>query len=192
MIRSSVTQSVRFINYIVDPMKNLTKVLATGAIAVLLMPTLALAHDKGTQVRLGASIEHRLEKLEKGEHKKFHKAGHASTTAAVITKQAVRVQTAADTMLSFNDRIGALIASSSVEQKAALEAKFTVFTSGAASAKVEAGSAISGAAQVNANNSTTTNAALLAAAKVDLREARGFLHDAQKALMQILRTLWIF
>ena len=176
-------------------MKNLVKILSTGLIATLLLPTLAFAHEnKGTEVRFETSIEKRLQKIEKGENKGEHKEvrakANATTTAAAITKKAVRIQTSADGMLSFNDRIGALIANSSAEGKAALEAKFAAFKIGAADAKVQATAAISGAAQVNASNSTTTNATLLAAAKVDVKEANGFLHDAKKALMQILRSLW--
>lgn len=172
-------------------MKNLIKILSTGAIATLLLPTLALAHEnKGPEVRFGASIEQRLQKIEKGEHREVRAKANATTTAAAITKKAVRIQTAADSMLSFNDRIGALIASSSADGKAALEAKFATFKTGAADAKAQATAAVSGAAQVNTSNSTTTNAALLAAAKVDLKEANGFLHDAKKALMQVLRLLW--
>ena len=172
-------------------MKNLIKILSTGVIATLLLPTLALAHEnKGSEVRFETSIEQRLQKIEKGEHKEVRAKANATTTAAAVTKKAVRIQTAADGMLSFNDRIGALIANSSAEGKAALEAKFAEFKTDAADAKVQAAAAISGAAQVNASNSTDTNATLLAAAKVDLKEAKGFLHGAQKALMQILRSLW--
>jgi hypothetical protein len=173
-------------------MKNLVKVLSAGVIATLLVPTLALAHEnKGKdEVRFSTSIEKRLQKIEDGEHREVRIKANATTTAAAFTKKAVRIQTSADSMLSFNDRIGALIASSSAEGKAALEAKFAAFKTGAADAKVQAAAAISGAAQVNASNSTTTNAALLTAVKVDIKEANGFLHDAKKALMQILRLLW--
>ncbi len=180
-------------------MKNLTKIIATAAMAALILPTFALAHEnegKGLEVRIGANIEHKIDRIEKGEHKdrNEHKgdrvAANATTSAAVIVKKATRIQVAADSMLSFNDRIAALIATSDATVKAALETKFAAFKTAGASAKVEAGNAAGGAAQVNASNSTTTNATLLAAAKVDLREAKGFLHDAQKGLMQILRSLW--
>jgi len=172
-------------------MKNLIKILSTGVIATLLLPTLALAHEnKGSEVRFETSIEQRLQKIEKGEHKEVRTKANATVTAEAVTKKATRIQTAADSMLSFNGRIGALIASSSAEGNAALEAKFAAFKTDAADAKVQAAAAISGAAQVNASNSTTTNATLIAAAKVDLKEANGFLHDAKKALMQILRSLW--
>ena len=175
-------------------MKNITKILATGAIATLLLPTLALAHEGEVKGNLEVRIENRLEKAEKKEVREVkhdeRRVKHASTTAAAITKAGVRIQTAADTMLSFNDRVGALIAGADAEIKAALEAKFAAFKTAGANAKVEAGNAISGAAQVNATNSTTTNASLIATAKVDLREAKGFLHEAQKTFFSILRMFW--
>ncbi len=173
--------------------KNFTKLVAGSAAAMLLLPTLALAHEgdnKGKNT-LQHRIEVRLDKAERHEkHDDDNKVKNASTTAAKITKQAVRVQAAADTMLSFNARISALIASSSADSKAALQAKFAQFQTGATNARLEAGKAITGSAQVNASNSTTTNASLLAAAKVDLKEARGFLHDAKEAFFSVLRSLW--
>ena len=172
-------------------MKNLTKIIATGVVAVLLAPSLVLADEnRDSERRLETRIEHRLDKIEKGARGERRAEVHASTTAASIIKKATRVQATADSMLSFNDRIGALIASSSAETKTKLETAFIAFKSDAVNAKVQAAAAISGAAQVNASNSTTTNTALLVAAKVDLREAKEFLHNAQKGLMQILRSLW--
>jgi hypothetical protein len=183
-------------------MKNLTKILATGAMATLLLPTLAFANEGGLKARgdgnLQLRIEHQLDKVEKKEvrndkHDEKHDARRiksATTTAAAITKQGVRIQAAADTMLSFNTRVEALIASSSTDGKAALEAQFAAFKTAGVSAKVEASNAITGVAAVNANNSTTTNASIIATAKVDLKQAKGFLHDAKEAFFYILRTLW--
>lgn len=190
-------------------MKNLTKYIATGAIVALMAPTLALAHDNndiksttGLQVRIEKGIdraehrdEHRDERKDerkehRDEHKSEFKAKHATSTASAITKGAVRIQAAADTMLSFNSRIAGLIASSSVETQAALQAKFAEFTLDVGSAKTEASAAAATAAQVNASNSTTTNASLIVSAKTDLKEARGFLHDAREAFFSILRSLW--
>ena len=177
-------------------MNIVTKILATSAMATLLLPTLALAHegtvksDNSLQVRIEKGFLRAENKDSRDEKKEDRQVKHASTTAAAITKQGVRIQTAAETMLSFNDRIGVLIAGADADVKAALEAKFTAFKTAGASAKVEAGNAITGAAQVGATNSTTTNASLIAAAKIDLREAKGFLHEAQKALFSILRIFW--
>ncbi len=174
--------------------KNFTKVIAGSAAAMLLLPTIAFAHDDGDNKgknSLQVRIENRLEKAEHREDKHDDRVTkNASTTAAAITKKGVRIQAAADTMLSFNTRVSALIASSSASSTAALQAKFAQFQTAATSAKVEAGKAITGSAQVNATNSTTTNATLLAAAKVDLREARSFLQDAKEAFFSILRSLW--
>ena len=167
-----------------------------------MIPTLALAHENETKLGVGAGLNVRIEKgierAEKHDEKKDHrdekhedrKVKQATTTAAAITKQGVRIQAAADTVLSFNARMSALIASSSADTKAALEAKFATYTTAAANAKVEAGKAITAAAQINASNSTTTNATLITTAKVDLKEAKGFLHDAKEAFFSILRTLW--
>ena len=179
-------------------MNILTKVIATSAVATLLLPTLALAHGIGVGVKGDNSLQVRIEKGivraenkdSRDQNKEDRQVKHATTTAAAITKQAVRIQTAADTMASFNDRIGALIAGADATVKADLETKFAAVKTAEANAKVQAGNAITGAAQVNASNSTTTNATLLAAAKVDLREAKGFLHEAQKALFSILRIFW--
>ena len=174
--------------------QTLTKVLAGSATAMLLLPTIAFAHDNGDnrgKNSLQVRIENRLEKAEGRNDRNDDRATkHATTTAASITKKALSIQAAADTMLSFNGRVSALIASSSVETKAALQAKFTQFQTAAANAKIEAGKAITGSAQVNATTSTSTNATLLAAAKVDLHEARNFLHDAKETLFSILRSLW--
>ena len=178
-------------------MNSIFKVVAGSTLGVLLLPTLAFAHEgvvKGDVGVLGVRIEKALDKIEKkGEHmdRKEHRLmAHATTTAAAIGKQALRIQAAAESMLSFEGRVSALIASSSAEGKAALEAKFAAFKSAATSAKLEAGSAIVGSAAVSATNSTTTNASLLAQAKIDLREARNFLHEAKVALLSIFRSLW--
>ncbi len=170
--------------------------IATGAIASLLLPTLALANERGVRAdgALKLRIEHRLEKAEKrdmrGEKHEDHLGKRATTSAAAITKQGVRIQNASDNLLSFNVRMSALIAGAGVEEKAALEAKFAEYTTAATHAKLEAGKAIAGAAQVNANNSTTTNATLIAAAKTDIREAKAYLHTAKETFFSILRTLW--
>ena len=175
-----------------------TKLIAGSAAAMLLVPTLAFAHEDSVKAHVGVSIGNRIEKaLDRIEHKgknevkkDEHKVMQATTTAAAITKKATAVQVAADTMLSFNSRVSALIASSSAETKAALQTQFNTFTTAATNAKVEAGKAISGSAQVNATNSTTTNATLLAAAKVDLKEAKSFLNEARKALFSIFQALF--
>ena len=179
-----------------------TKAIAGLATAALLLPFAASAHSLGLSVdghaKVGVSIGDRIDKaLDRIEHKgdtDTHKDERtferATTTAAKITAKATRVQVAADSMLSFEARVAGLISSSTIEDKTAIQAKFDAFKSGAISAKTEAGNAISVAGQVNATNSTTTNASLLAQAKIDLREARNFLKDATQALFSVLRSLW--
>lgn len=176
----------------------ITKVAAGAAAAALLVPSLAFAHEGDVKVRGQVSIGTRIEKtLDRIEHKGDkhadkleHEGKRATTTAAAITKKAVRIQGSVDAMAGFNTRIQGLIASSSASEQADLNAKFGTYTTAAANAKVEAGKAISGVAQVNASNSTSTNASLITQAKVDLREAHSFLKDAQKALFSLLRSLW--
>ncbi len=175
--------------------KTFTKVLAGSAAAMLLLPTLALAHGGENWEKSKNwgknSLQVRIEnRLDKAEHRDDRPIKNATTTAASITKKGVRIQAAVDTMLSFNGRVSALIASSSAETMAALQAKFSQFQTAATNAKVEAGAAITGAAQVNATNSTTTNASLIATAKADLREARNFLQDAKEAFFSILRSFF--
>lgn len=178
-------------------MKNLIKLITTGAIAALLLPTLALANEGGGVRGEGANkprFEHRLEKAEKREARdaKYpdRLGKRATTTAAAITKQGVRVQQASENLLSFSTRASALIANADAEDKTALEAKFAAYATAANNAKVEALKAITTAGQIQATNSTSTNAALLISAKADLKEAKGLLHDAKQAFFSILRTLW--
>jgi len=181
-------------------MNLITKTAAGIAVATLLVPTIAFGHEGEAKKGLGFEgalkmrIEKKLDKAEKRDLKEQSRDERvlklATTTAASIAKQGERIKLAADTMLSFDARIAALIASSSSEEKAALEAKFAEFKSDAASSKIEAQAAINAAAEVNASNSTTTNANLLISAKTDLREAKGFLHDAREALFSILRSFW--
>jgi hypothetical protein len=167
-----------------------------GAIATLLVPTFALAHQGGDrgEGNLTLRAEHRLAKMEKKEHH-FEKHGeslgkHATTTATTITKQGVRIQNASEDLLSFNARMNALIANADAADKVGLEAKFAAYTTAASNAKIEAGKAMATAGQINAANSTTTNAALITSARADLREAKGLLHDAKETFFSILRTLW--
>ncbi|MSR70489.1 hypothetical protein EXS62_00370 [Candidatus Kaiserbacteria bacterium] len=178
-------------------MKNLIKFITGGALVALMLPTLALANENGSNaVKVRADLQTRIEKqfnrIEKGDKhdvkKDEKKFDRATTTAANITKQAVRIQGAVDVLASFDARLQTNIASSS--NAAALTLKYNDYKTAATGAKTKAGTAISGAAQVNATNSTTTNAALLATAKVDLKESKGFFHDAQKLFMQILHSLW--
>lgn len=178
-------------------MNLITKSIAGAALATLLVPGIAFGHEDAGLKADGAlkmRIEKKIEKAEKREHKEHDRDARvlklATSTAASISKQAQRIQASADVLLSFDARIAALIASSSAEGKAALEAQFAEFKSDATSAKVEAGKAITAAAQVNGSASTTANAALLASAKTDLKESKGFLHDAREALFSILRSLW--
>lgn len=181
-------------------MNLITKTAAGIAVATLLVPTIAFGHEGEDKKGLGAEgalkmrIEHKLEKAENREHREEKREDrwtkNASTTAAAIIKKGQRIQLAADTMLSFDARIASLIASSSVEEKAGLEALFAKFKTSATSSKTEAQAAINTAAQINASNSTTTNANLFLSAKTDLKEAKGFLHDAKEALFSILRSLW--
>lgn len=170
-------------------MKKLTQVLATGAIASLLLPTLAFAHEGKTSVNFEQHLTAKIEKKfdQAGKHE-ARKDARATTAAAAITAKAVRVQKTVDVFASFDARLGAAVASSS--NAVALTAKFNDYKTNATSAKVEAGKAIAGAAQVSTANSTSTNAALLVQAKVDLKESKGFLQDAKKLFMQILRSLW--
>lgn len=191
---SQMRGDARFISNISRTMKNFTKVAAAGAIATLLIPTLAFADNDRSKKSLEVRIEKGIERVEKkGDHdkrKEFRADARATSTAAAYSKQALRVQGAADTMLSFEARIAALIASSSLSEKASLEAKYAEFRQDALSAKTEAGKVVSAMAQVKAENSTTTNATLLAQAKVDLKESKSFLIEAKQALFSILRALW--
>jgi hypothetical protein len=177
-------------------MNTITKGIATGVIAALLVPTLAFAdNDNRGKASLELRIQKGIERIEKkGQHndkREERLLKHASTTAAKITAKAQGIQAAANTMLSFETRIGGLIASSSVEGKAALETKFAQFKQSATSSVSKAQSAINLSAQANASTTaSSTNAALLAQAKVELKEAKGFLHEAKKVLFSILRSLW--
>lgn len=175
-------------------MKQFTKVVAAGAVATLLVPTLAFADNDRSKHSLEARIQKGIERIEKKDtHTKKHELkadARATSTAAAYSKQAARIQASADTMLSFDARMTALIANASGDEKAALQAKYAEFKADATNAKIEAGKVITTTAQVNANNSTTTNATLLAQAKVDLKESRGFLVEAKLALFSILRALW--
>ena len=173
-----------------------TKVIAGSAIAMMLVPALAFANegkgDAGARLhgRIEAQIfkiEHKDERWQKQEDRI---RAHASSTSSSIIKKATRIQEAADTMLSFQGRVGALIASSSVVDKAALNAKLNIFASNATSAKAKAGEAITVANQVNASSSASSTLSLIAAARADLKQAKQFLHDAQKAFLSILRALW--
>lgn len=179
-------------------MNLITKSIAGAAVATLLVPTIAFGHEGGKGLHADGALKMRIEKkLEHAEKRdlkerkhEYRVLKHSTTTAAAITKQGERIKLAADTMLSFDARIAALIASSSAEAKAGLEAKFAEFKADAASSKTEAQAAINTAAQISASNSTTTNASLMLSAKTDLKEAKGFLHDAKEALFSIFRSLW--
>lgn len=178
-------------------MKTITKSVTVGAITALLLPTLAFAHSEGQQKSLEVRIQKGIERVERrNEHKddrddkrEMRFQAYATTTAAKLSKQAARIELGATTMLSFNTRIQALIASSS-DNQAELQAKYAAYTASATNAKTEAGKVIAAAAQVTASSSTTTNATVLASMKTDLREAQNFLGEAKKALFSLLRSLW--
>lgn len=174
-------------------MTHLNKIAAAGAVAMMLAPSLAFAHTEAS-VGVKARIEQNLIRIEhKGDveaRKGAHKTEVATTTAARTSKEANKIKASADMMLSFNDRIQALIASSSADAKADLQNQFNTFKTAAVNAQTKAAAAISVAAQVNANNSTTTNASLNAEAKADVKAGKGFLHDAMKSLFGLLHDLW--
>src|SRR3989344_5236164 len=120
-----------------------TKVIAGSAIAMMLVPALAFANEgKGDAgVRLQGRIEAQIFKIEhkgeRGQKQEDRIRAHASSTSSSIIKKATRIQEAADTMLSFQGRVGGLIASSSVADKAALEARLGVFGKKATSAQAQ-------------------------------------------------------
>lgn len=127
---------------------------------------------------------------DRDEHKKeVRAAANASTTAAVVIKKANRLQNIADFMGSIGTTIEAKLAALGTTSPAVTTATVDYKTQ-LSSAKAQANAAIATAATVDAGNSTTTNASILAQAKASLQAAKDFLATAGADLRIMLRFLW--
>ncbi len=183
--------------------------------AAMLLPMAASAHGLGlnlggaldlgagsgkdkTQVEGNGSVNvnanaHNGERDNDGDNDKGDKeiknSAHASTTAAVITKKANRVQDVADFMGSIGTVIEAKLAVLGTTTPAVTSATADYKTQ-IAGAKIQAQSAITTASTINANNSTTTNAAIAAQAQTSLTAARDFLAAARADFKVMLNFLW--
>ena len=141
-----------------------------------------VGNKDGDQNRKGGN-EGKVNKGEK-EHAtstKNKEVAHASTTAAVIVKQATRLNNLADFMGSLSAVLSARIASSSLSASstATANAQLAGYNTAIANAKVQATAAI-----------TAANAGALSTAKADVRAARTWLETARKDLRHILQIIF--
>lgn len=185
-----------------------TKVVAGLSLAVLLAPAAASAHGLGFRYEGGFNFNRGGDREDSRGHNDYdynknkddnkkgdNRAGaQASTTAARITKESVRLQGTADLMASMSSTLGAKISGAglSASSTADANAKLADYNVSISNAKAKAAAAAAAAAKINAASSTTANASLIAEARTNLYGASGFLATAKKDLMSIVWMLWSF
>ncbi len=186
---------------------NYTKFVAGAAIAGLLLPTVALAHDdrKGENrgLHLGAFIGLGHMKGGSDDDSRGHKSLHASSTVKVkvhasstvakadaIERKGTRLVAIADFMGSLSDDLAARIASSSLSASSTAQATLNDYNTSIAGAKIKAGAAVSLASGVSTSTASSTADSLLSQARDNLKAARDFLKQAQKDVMFILRAIF--
>lgn len=188
----------------------LKKVLAGSAMAAMLLPVAASAQglDLGGALNLGIRGEdktqvegngsfnvnanaenHRDGDWRKDDHKETRATKTASTTAATLTKKAHRLNDVADFMSSIGAVIETKLALLGTTTPAVIAATANYKTQ-IAGAHIQTQSALNAAATINANNSTTTNAAIVAQTQANLKAAQDFLAAARADFKVMLHFLW--
>lgn len=120
----------------------------------------------------------------------FH--GNASTTAAHITTKANRITAIADLMASMSSTLASKISAANLSASSTTLAntKLADYNTSLTGAKAQAAAAITAAGNLNANNSTTTNATFSAQAKTDLSAAQKLLRTAAQDIHFILSLIF--